>query len=152
MTRKQKRWREDFIVRIRTGGRLRGYDVRFAKGHAIPTKYFGFTRWGTLHEALKQARLYRDELVNATGEPPRRRSGRGVHAAPFHVQPTVRNTSGVVGVSMDHRGSSDGEWVAWYSPSPHKQKKRRFSIRKYGYEGALILASEWRAKMIAQLK
>lgn len=152
MKRKQPRWRtwrDDFILRIFRDGHATGYDVRLPEAHGLPHKYFGILRWGTLREALRQARWHRDALVRIAGEAPRRLDKQGHRVPSYLVKPRSNNTSGLVGVTTTDDGAY---WVAWYQPQPNKQAKRRFSIKKYGFEGALILASEWREKMIKAMR
>lgn len=126
---------------------VRGYEVRLPPSYGIKKRYFGMKRHGGAEEALRQARLYRDALVERVGEPKHRGDSIGRRIAPYRINARAANKSGLVGVYTD-----GVMWVAYYSPRPNKQVKRRFSIDTYGEEGALILAAEWRARMIKRLR
>lgn len=56
-----------------------------------------------------------------------------------------KNSSGVTGVQ-----SGEGRWVAFWQGGK-KQKRKSFSISKYGDDEAFRLACEYRAKMVAQI-
>ena len=63
----------------------------------------------------------------------------------------TNNRSGVTGVTLEHRGFSH-RYVAFYNDQFGKQRRKSFSIKKYGGEEvAFKLACEFRSKKIEEL-
>lgn len=107
-----------------------GYYVRLNWRGTQYAKFFADKKYGGKRKALKAAEAYFDELDEKM--PLDSQVGRM----------TVRNSSGIVGVSRTKsasRGHSYEYWQArWGSGSERKSAK--FSIRKYGEEKAKELA------------
>ena len=141
--------RDDFIIRVYGWGPMiditRGFRLRFLPSYGYPDKYFAVKRHGSERAALQAARAYRDSLLASSGEPKRRSAGRRL--APYIVKLTKKNKSGIIGITRNER-----EWTAWYHPSPRKQVRRSWSIKKYTDEGARQLAILWRAEMLRSLR
>lgn len=70
-----------------------------------------------------------------------------------NIKKRVDNTSGVTGVSLLKDGGGAFYWVAsWYDPSFKKKGKNKwFSINKFGYKNAFMLAVEYRKEQISKL-
>lgn len=141
--------RDDFIIRVYGWGPMiditRGFRLRFLPSYGYPDKYFAVRHYGSERAALNAARAHRDALLAQSGEPKRRNAGRRL--APYLVKLTKKNKSGIVGITLDR-----GAWVAWYHPSPRKQVRRSWSIKKYTDDGARQLAIMWRADMLRSLR
>lgn len=66
-------------------------------------------------------------------------------------QKQINNTSGITGVSRitDH---TRVYWVTtWSDPITGKQRRKMFSIGKYGEGGAMAMAIDYRAKILQEL-
>lgn len=60
------------------------------------------------------------------------------------------NKTGVMGVTFDGTGSGDGKIVTYYTKDG-VQVRKSFSVRKYGYDEAVAMATEWRKERIEEL-
>ncbi len=112
----------------------RGWQVRLSRGGRRLTKFFSDRVYGGAEEALRAARVFRDELIDRLPAP--QRGG-------AYGKLTRRNVSGVVGVSRivvrtDTRCYEF--WQATWSPRPGVRKRVKFSIRRYGEGRAFELA------------
>jgi AP2 domain len=114
-----------------------GYYVRLTRQGTQYAKFFADKRYGGKRKALKAARDLYHELVEVM--PPAKSSvGRK----------TVRNTSGVVGVSRTkstRKGHTYEYWQAWWGSGEERQSVK-FSILKYGEDEARQLAVKARKK------
>jgi hypothetical protein len=144
--------RDDFIIKVWGWGKLldvtRGFALRFPRSIGAPQQYFSVKRHGSERAALLAARAARDEVFHATNEPERRNAKRRL--APYIVKPRSNNKSGITGITLD-KNKHGACWVAWYHPSPGKQVRRHWSIKKYTNDGARQLAILWRADMLRSL-
>ena len=150
-------WRtdkDDFIQRIYGWGKLidvtRGFDVRFPRSYGHKQTYFSVKMHGSERAALKAARAHRDRLVASSGAPEKRAGQR--RTAPYMKHLRTNNKSGMVGLTRVTSKRGDAYWIAWYHPSPGKQKRRSWSVKRYTDEGARQLAILWRAEMLRSLR
>ena len=127
--------------------RSHGWLVRLQRNGEAYARFFADSRYGGHLQALDAARAYRDRLVEALPSSTRRiRAGRA----------TIRNSSGVVGVCRVVREESNGAryefWQASWSPAPGTRKTAKFSIRRYGDEGAFELARAAREEGLKEME
>jgi len=149
MTRRTAKELNRNITRIDAS--TRGYEVRVMRRGKGYCKLFSDSLCGGKRKALQAAREYRDELVAELADKEITRKQRA-------RKKSVRNYSGVVGVRYVEETDSHGDreytygyWEAQWSPEPGKRKKRRFSVNKYGDEGAYKLALKARRKGVAEM-
>lgn len=65
-----------------------------------------------------------------------------------------RNTSGETGVALLTsicNGIAYLNWVARYTDENKKRRSKNFSVKKYGYDAAFLLAKEWREQKIREI-
>ena len=117
------------------------------KGEKVE-KYFADTKFGGKIGALREAKKFRDEIE---AQMPR------YSVSELARNPSVRNTSGTVGVRISERKDIRGEyeytyyfWVAQWTDGKGRRKTRSFSIDKYGYDKARELAVKARKKGIKE--
>jgi hypothetical protein len=113
-----------------------GYYVRLTWRGTQYAKFFSDKKYGGKRKALKAAEQYFDELDAQM--PLDSQAGRM----------SVRNTSGIVGVSRTKstsRGHRYEYWQAWWGSGEYR-KSVKFSIHKYGEEEAKELAIQARRK------
>lgn len=111
-----------------------GYYVRLKRNGQQYAKFFSDSRFGGQQNALRAAQQHLNELSQQLP----RKSQAG--------QMSVRNTSGIVGVSLTkstRKGHTYEYWQAWWG-SRGDRKSRKFSINKYGMSKAKQLAVETR--------
>jgi len=132
--------------KLKSGGWL----VRFVRAGKSYQAYFGDSKHGGQRKALQAARLHRDEMApKYSQKAPSTRA----------VNPSARNSSGVVGVRWLTRrvkkGKKTYEFIfatAEWNPEPGVRKTAAFSAAKHGEKKAWELACEARRKGILQLK
>ena len=94
--------------------------------------------------ALCAARAWRDARMALLGISPNRRDGNGYNRI------SKANTSGRIGVQLGRIKAADGtiRYAAWVASvmEDGRQKRQRWSIRKYGYVGAWRLATAARGR------
>ncbi len=126
------------LVRL-DGDGLQGWQLRFPNWHPLgaQTLYFADSFYGGPDEAYRAARIRRDADFQAAGLPLRQK-GNTRHA---------HNKTGLVGVMLSfaprRRGVSAFSWTALWSEDL-KPRRKAFSVRKLGFEGALDAAIAWR--------
>ena len=111
-------------------------------------RYFADTKFGGKILALREAKKFRDELEKKM---------RPYTVSELAKNPSVRNTSGTVGVRISERKDVRGDyeytyyfWVAQWTDGKGRRKTRSFSIDKYGYDKAYQLAIKARKKGIKE--
>lgn len=136
---------EKGISRIDSGS-THGWFVRAYRNGKTYSKLFSDRKWGGKSEALKEARLYRDQLLVKLRSIPRETKSRRL------VYQDARNSTGVIGVCRTTKRNKNGSVTECYSvswrPEPGIQKCTSFSIRKYGEQKAFQLAVAHRKKMM----
>lgn len=137
------------ITRLETS--TRGFQVRLCRRGKYFSKLFSDAVFGGKRKALQAAREYRDSMIEELA--PRELSRKQLAR-----RKNVRNTSGVTGVRFvqeeDPRAAKGvvyEYWEAQWSPEPGIRSKKRFSVRKFGYEKALKLAKSARAKGVREM-
>lgn len=126
------------------GHRLSGWEVRIQRQGKKYCKFFSDNQWNGNRGALNAAKKYRDELESQL---------RPYTTKKLAETPSVRNTSGIVGVRRTWQTivNKDYEftyefWVAQWIDGLGRRKTRSYSIAKYGEEGAFQLALAARRK------
>lgn len=104
-------------------------------------RYFGDAPYGSKEASLAAAIQFRDKLVarHKIVAPADRNGG---------YARQVRNTSGVVGVSVDWSRRGRPKVPAYWKASLGRNTREHFSIAIYGYVGAYRLAVEARYRMM----
>lgn len=127
-----------------------GWEVRMQRQGRKHCKFFADGQNGGKRSAFRHAQLYRDELEN--------------RLKPYTVKrlaekPSVRNTSGVVGVRKGYQTfeSNDYEyryefWIAQWIDGLGRRRTRSFSVGKFGDEEAFDMALAVRRKGVNQAK
>jgi AP2 domain len=119
-----------------------GYYVRLTWRGTQYAKFFSDKKYGGKRKALKAAEQYFDELDEQM--PLESQVGRM----------SVRNSSGIVGVSRtksSSRGHRYEYWQAWWG-SGGDRRSAKFSINKYGEDKAKELAIQARQKWEDEFK
>lgn len=120
-------------------GTVHGWQVRMPPWFSIPdySHFFSDKLYGGADAALAQARQLRDKLFLSADLEMRVKG---------HTT-TSKNTSGLVGVTLAFAKGRTGEhaycWKAVWSEEGG-QKRKNFSVAKYGFEKALALAVKMR--------
>ncbi|MGK0185319.1 MAG: hypothetical protein ACI9R3_001095 [Verrucomicrobiales bacterium] len=127
--------------------RSHGWLVRLQRSGTAYARFFADGRYGDHAAALAAAREFRDSLLEELPQPQRR-----IRAE----QITIRNNSGVIGVCRIVREESNGAryefWQATWSPAPGTRKTAKFSIKRYGDDGAFELARAAREEAMRELE
>ena len=136
------------ISRIDSGS-THGWFVRGYRNGKTYSKLFSDRKCGSMNKALKQAKLYRDELNEELLAIPKKPRERRI------VISDSRNTTGELGVSRTTKIGPNGTLhecfsVSW-RPEPGLQKCTSFSVRKYGEKRAFRLAVEHRRNMMREI-
>ena len=111
-------------------------------------KSFSDGQYGGSEHALRAAQLYRDTLIQA--HPPLSRLASGARLS-------KNNHSGISGLTRVDRVELSGRpqrrlcWEAHCPMGQGRAKRKRFSIRKYGEEGAYQMALAARAAALQAL-
>lgn len=136
------------ISRIDTGA-THGYQVRMRRRKKNFDKFFGDNKFGGKRKALDAAREFRNEIDQQYREYTRKERTRMKEPPP---------SSGITGVRLETKTvESNGYittysfWVAQWSPEPGVRKTRRFSVDKYGDEGAFKKAVSTRKKGVREM-
>ena len=113
-------------------------------------KFFADNQFEGKRKALQAAKEFRDETESEL---------RPYSVKELAKRPSIRNTSGTVGVrrvvSNEVRGDyvfTYAYWVAQWIDGKGKRRTRSFSIDKYGEEEAQELATQSRSKGVNQAK
>lgn len=137
------------ISRINSGS-TQGWFVRGYRNGKTYSKFFSDGKHKGTEEALKEARIYRDELWESLQTIPKRSLNRR-----RVVASDARNVTGELGVTRTVKTNSNGTKCECYSvtwhPEPGVQKCTSFSIKKYGEKQALKLATDYRHKRMREI-
>ena len=119
--------------------------VTVQRHNRINTKMFSDGVWGGKRKALEAARTWRDQHLQAEHE----------HQLWRRNRLRRNNRSGLVGVARyerksgtDGRSSGGAYWLASWIDSKGTSRKRKFSVRLWGEEGAKTKAIEVRTMQI----
>lgn len=136
------------ISRIDSGS-THGWFVRGYRNGKTYSKLFSDKRWGDKEQAFSAAVKYRDELVEEIKKIPQKPRKRRM------VSRDSRNKTGVIGVCLTSKKTSDGKVNECYSvswrPAPGVQKCTSFSIRKYGAKRAFRMAVQFRREKLQEI-
>ena len=120
------------------GASTHGWQVRLQRRGQRYAKYFGDRQYGGAAGALVEARRWRDQVLAELAAVP---AGRVCRVS-------VRNSSGVVGVSRICVSAANGEsyffWQATWSSGAGQRQCVKFSVRRYGDRQAFRMAVEAR--------
>ena len=140
--------KEKGISRIDSGS-THGWFVRGYRNGKTYSRLFSDLKCGDREGALKEARSFRDQLLEKLEEIPVQPRSRRI------VTRDARNTTGVLGVCRTAKKGPNGTVNECYSvswrPSPGVQKCTSFSIRKYGEKKAFQLAVAHRKRMMKDI-
>lgn len=121
-----------------------GWQVRMQCRGEKASRFFSDSVHGGAIASLLAARQWRDALWQSWQVEPR----------PRVCQTSVRNVSGVVGVSRVIVRSTNGNvyhfWQATWCPAPGQRQSVKFSIKKYGDAVAYQLAIEARQSGVGE--
>jgi hypothetical protein len=136
------------ISRVDSGS-TQGWSVRGYRNGKTYSKFFSDGKYKGTEEALKEARIYRDNLWKSLQAIPKRPLKRRVVAS------DARNSTGELGVTRNVKTNSNGTKYECYSvtwhPEPGVQKCTSFSIKKYGEKQALKLAINYRHERMREI-
>ncbi len=121
-----------------------GWQVRLQRRGSKYAKYFGDRPCGGPRGSYRRALDWRDAMLEKLDS--------GPQPVARICQRSVRNSSGVVGVSRISVSSSNGEtylfWQATWSPEPGQRRCVKFSVKRHGDRQAFRLAVEARLRGI----
>jgi hypothetical protein len=116
------------------------------RGRRLHSRYFADAVWGGKQQALVAARRFRDEILSRI-EPDTR-----VRRKPPRDS---RNQTGHVGVEFEEY-EVDGRWyeryAAHWQDADGRHRRSRYSVGRYGRDGALELAVRAREEGVAQAR
>lgn len=105
------------------------------------TLHFSESNCGTREKALREAREYRDFLLEQSGQMWKleRHAGMERHKA---------NVTGVIGVHLGSQFRNGNEWKNWIASGDLgcQRWRRKFAVLRYGNEGAFLWACRERFK------
>lgn len=151
MARKNPRRNISRIETVSSAGNLNcGWEVRLQRRGRRFEKFFADNAFGGKRGALQKAKDYRDQLDASLKSYTVRELAR---------RPSIRNSSGLVGVRQTSQTETRGDyeytyyfWVAQWTDGAGKRKTRSFSCHKYGEEEAKRLAVQARNQGVAKAK
>jgi hypothetical protein len=121
-----------------------GYQVHVERDGKVITKHFADSRYASPAQARKAAMAFRDQVLTEVPPPANRRGYRTV----------AHSNTGEVGISLTYMTRRSGDRKPYItvsaSPAPGKMVGRKFSIERYGYEGAVSAAKAWREEVLQQ--
>jgi hypothetical protein len=121
-----------------------GYQVHVERNGQVYTKHFSDSHYPSPAKARKAAMEYRDRLL---AELPPSQPQQG-----FRMR--AHSNTGEVGISLTHMTRKTGDPKPYItvsvSPEPGKMLGRKFSIERYGYEGAIQEAKLWRDSVLQE--
>ncbi len=134
-----------------TSGNLNcGWQVRLQRRGKRYDKYFADAGFSGKRAALASAKAYRDHLLEIS---------RNYTTKELASRPSVRNSSGVVGVrpavQTDQRDGYEFSyhfWIAQWTDHEGNRRTRSFSVDKWGDDEACRLAIQARNRGVAQAK
>ena len=123
-------------------GNIWAWQVLISRPSGPVYRDFSFIQYGGGDAALLAAKTYRDETISRSPPLTKRQ---------FCTKLRSTNTSGIAGVSREHR--SDG-YVWWKATTslPDRRLSKKFSVKVYGEEGARQKAIEERQRQLAQVE
>lgn len=146
-----------YLKRLDKGGEHR-WQFQFERDPIKESKSFSDSKYGSKTLSYQAARDYRDEFLGSAfdlgildpNDPSLRNS------IPLVLALSPRNTSGIVGVSREHRErknrkSPEVNWVANYQDETGKNKQKSFPITRLGEKEALLRAVTFRRQFVLRV-
>lgn len=119
-----------------------GYQVHVERDGIVATKHFSDSHYASPAAARQAAIEYRDQLLRQL-PPSRNKQG---------FRTIAHSNTGEVGISLTYMARRDGERKPYITVSvsrePGKMAGRKFSVARYGYEGAIAEAKAWRESVL----
>ena len=120
-----------------------GWQVHVRRGGILKTKLFSDRKWGGKENALEQAIILRDRLLDDMAK---------LSKPLWKIERTPRSNTGHLGVSYTetHNGSGEprGAITVTVRKALGKPVNRKFSVKKLGYDEALKRAVAWRQEIL----
>lgn len=145
-------------LKRRDRGNEHGWQFQFERDPIPESEYFSDKKYGSKALSYQAARDYRDAFLKSAFDlgilDPNAASLR--HSIPLILALSPRNTSGIVGVSREHRERKDrrspeANWVANYQDETGKNKQKSFSITRLGEKEALLQAVTFRRDFVLRV-
>ena len=139
-------------------GNERRWQFQFEREPIKESKTFSDSIYGSKALAYQAARNHRDAFLKSAYEleilDPENTSLR--NSIPFVLALSPRNTSGIVGVSREHRSrqnrkSPEISWVANYQDESGKNKQKKFFVTSLGEKEALFRAISFRRDFVQRV-
>lgn len=146
-----------YLKRLDRGNEHR-WQFQFERDPIKESKNFSDSKYGSKALSYQAARDYRDTFLESAFDlgilDPNDPSLR--HSIPLVLTLSPRNTSGIVGVSREHRKRKDRRsaeinWVANYQDDAGKNKQKSFSIPQLGEKEALFRAVSFRRDFVLHI-
>lgn len=146
-----------YLKRLDKGSEHR-WQFQFERDPIKESKSFSDSKYGSKALSYQAARDYRDGFLQSAFDlgilDPNDPSLR--HSIPLVLALSPRNTSGIVGVSREHRERKDRKspevnWVANYQDETGKNKQKSFPITRLGEKEALIRAVTFRREFVLRV-
>lgn len=146
-----------YLKRLDKGGEHR-WQFQFERDPIKESKSFSDSKYGSKTLSYQAARDYRDGFLRSAFDlgilDPNDSSLR--HSIPLVLALSPRNTSGIVGVSREHRERKDRKspevnWVANYQDETGKNKQKSFPITRLGEKEALLRAVTFRREFVLRI-
>lgn len=143
-----------YLKRLDLGNEHR-WQFQFERDPIKESKNFSDSTYGSIALSYQAAKDHRDEFLRNAFElgllDPNAPSLR--HSVPLVLTLSPRNTSGIVGVSREHRERKDRKspevnWVANYQDDVRKNKQKSFPITRLGEKEALFQAVTFRRDFV----
>lgn len=145
-------------LKRRDGGYEHRWQFQFERDPIKESKNFSDSTYGSKALSYQAAKDHRDEFLRRAFEQgildPNDPSLR--HSIPLVLALSPRNTSGIVGVSREHRERKDRKspemgWVANYQDDIGKNKQKQFPITRLGEKEALFRAVTFRRDFVQRV-
>ncbi len=146
-----------YLKRLDRGNEHR-WQFQFERDPIKESKNFSDSKYGSKALSYQAAKDYRDQFLKSAFDlgilDPNDPSLR--HSIPLVLALSPRNTSGIVGVSREHRERKDRKapemnWVANYQDETGKNKQKSFPITRLGEKEALFRAVTFRRDFVARI-
>lgn len=146
-----------YLKRLDKGSEHR-WQFQFERDPIKESKSFSDSKYGSKILSYQAARDYREEFLSSAFDlgilDPNDPSLR--HSIPLVLALSPRNTSGIVGVSREHRERKDRKnpevnWIANYQDETGKNKQKSFPITRLGEKEALLRAVTFRREFVLRV-
>lgn len=146
-----------YLKRLDRGNEHR-WQFQYERDPIKESKNFSDSKYGSKALSYQAAREYRDAFLKSAFDlgvlDPSDPSLR--HSIPLVLALSPRNTSGIVGVSREHRERKDRRspeinWVANYQDEAGKNKQKSFPVTRLGEKEALFRAVAFRRDFVLRV-